>query len=104
MSGLLRGNTKPMSEIRCTSPICIVGTDGVRGRLFTPPESAQGLGQSWCPQCLKISSEMQFFSTQTAQMIRNIYRGYAETDLPKNIKLILEQFTREIIKQLNEEL
>jgi len=93
-----------MSEVRCSSPICIVTTGGVRGRMFTPDPKAIGMATRWCPQCIRISGQMQFFSHQTAEMVRNTYEEYINTDLPAEVKLILEQFTREIIKELGEEL
>lgn len=92
-----------MNEIRCSSPTCIV-QDGVKGRLFTPPKQAQGLAGSWCPQCIKLNGEVRFFTGQTANMIRNKYLEYHETNLPEEVKLILTQFTRELIQELGEEL
>lgn len=89
-----------MKMIRCSSPICIT-QDGVKGRMFEP---GTGLNEVWCEQCIKLSAEMNFYANQTATMIRTTYQEYIETDLPKEVKLILEQFTRELIKQLGEEL
>lgn len=89
--------------IRCTSPICIV-IDNVRGRTFVPRENAEGVAKTWCPECIQISNQLLFFSQKTAQMIRTVYKSYIDTELPKPVKLILEQFAREVIKNLNEEL
>ena len=89
--------------IRCTSPYCIVQNE-VRGRMFTPSDSADGLEKVYCPTCIKLGMQIQFYSTETANMIRNIYKTYANTQLPKEVKLILEQFTREIIANFGEEL
>lgn len=90
--------------MRCTSPVCIKDSEGIRGREFTPPEAAEGLTKIWCPECLKMSQTLLFYSKRTAEMIKNIYTQYDETDLPKEVKLILTQFTREILGELNEEL
>ncbi len=92
-----------MDEIRCKSPICIV-VNNVRGRMFTPPERAVGMSQVWCPDCIKISAQINFYAAQTANMIRGVYNSYIDTELPKEVKLILEQFVIEILKNLNEEL
>lgn len=93
-----------MSEVRCKSTFCIVNPEGIRGRMFTPPEGADGLAKIWCPNCVKIGKQLTFFSAQTAQMIRDTYKVYIATDLPKEVKLILEQFTMELVQQLGEEL
>lgn len=92
-----------MTEQHCTSSFCIV-KDGVRGRLFTPPEDAEGIAKVWCPQCIQLSTEINFFSHQTAIMIRKTYKQYMDTELPKEVKLFLEQYTRELIGLLGEEL
>lgn len=89
--------------MRCTSNFCIV-QEGVRGREFTPPEDAKGLSKVWCPHCITIGKQVTFFSSQTAQMVRETYNSYIDTNLPQNVKLILEQFSREVIQQLGEEL
>lgn len=47
---------------------------------------------------------MNFYANQTATMIRTVYQEYINTELPKEVKMILEQFTRELIKELGEEL
>lgn len=93
-----------MNEERCKSQFCIVGADGVRGRVFTPPENANGLAKLWCPGCLSIGKQITFFSSQTAEMIRNVYKSYDDTELPKEVKLILTQFATELVKNLGEEL
>lgn len=90
--------------MRCQSPICITNKDGIRGREFTPPQDAQGISAIWCDQCIKLYGELSFYSQQTADMIHGIYEEYNSTDLPNEVKLILEQFTREILTQLNSEL
>lgn len=90
--------------MRCISPICITDKEGVRGREFTPPEDAQGISANWCPQCIRLYGEISFYSQQTVNMIRSTYEEYKNTDLPKEVKLILEQFTRELLAQLNSEL
>lgn len=89
--------------MRCKSPFCVV-QDQVRGREFEPPKDAQGLASVWCPICVQLSAQIQYFSTETAQMIRGMYRAYTDTELPKEVKLILEQFARELIQMLGEEL
>lgn len=89
-------------QTRCSSPICIV-QNSVRGRLFTPPENAKGVNAIWCPECIKITGQMNFYAHQTAEMIRGVYNQYKDTDLPKNVKLILEQFVAELLRNLNEE-
>lgn len=86
--------------IRCSSPICIT-QDGTKGRLFEP---GKGINAHWCKECIKLSAEMNYYANQTATMIRTVYQEYIETDLPKEVKMILEQFTRELVKQLGEEL
>lgn len=90
--------------MRCKSPICIKDADGIRGREFTPSKDAQGISAIWCNQCIKLYGELSFYSQQTADMIHGIYEEYINTDLPSEVKLILEQFTREILTQLNSEL
>lgn len=87
--------------MRCKSPFCII-KDNIRGREFKP--SGTGLSEVWCPACIKLQGEVQFFSSQTADMIRNTYNEYIDTDLPKEVKLILEQFTIDLLQQLNSEL
>lgn len=91
-------------ETRCKSAFCIVGREGIRGRMFVPPKDSKGLAKIYCPQCLSIAKQLTFFSGQTAQMIRNVYKSYIDTELPKEVKLILEQFARELVEQLGEEL
>lgn len=93
-----------MNQVRCQSTFCVVNADQTRGRLFTIPENAEGITKIWCPSCLQISRQITFFSSQTADMIRQVYREYVQTNLPKEVILILEQFTREIIQQLGDEL
>jgi hypothetical protein len=90
--------------IRCTSPICITNKDQIKGREFEPPEKAEGLAKIWCPQCIQLSTQIQFFAGQTANMVRGIYQSYINTELPKEVKLILKQFALEILQQLGEEL
>lgn len=86
---------------RCKSPFCIV-KDNVRGREFEP--FGTGLSEVWCPSCIRLQTEMQFFSSQTADMIRNTYNEYISTELPNEVKLILEQFVLELMQQLGSEL
>lgn len=93
-----------MEEIRCKSTFCIVTPDSIRGRMFTPPEGGDPLTQVWCQHCIKIGKQLAFFSSRTAQMIRDTYKTYNDTNLPKEVKLILEQFSRELITNLGEEL
>lgn len=90
--------------MRCTSPICIINKEGIRGREFTPPEDAQGISANWCSPCIRLYGELSFYAQQTADMIRSTLEEYRNTDLPKEVLLILEQFTREILTQLNSEL
>jgi hypothetical protein len=89
---------------RCKSTFCITNPEGVRGREFTPPENAEGLAKIWCPDCVKIGKQLTFYASQTAQMIRNIYASYDNTELPKDAMLLVTQFAREIVKELGEEL
>lgn len=91
-------------ETRCKSPFCIVSEEGIRGRMFVPPKDGKGVAEIYCPVCLNIAKQMTFFSGQTAQMIRNVYKSYIDTELPKEVKLILEQFARELVELLGEEL
>ena len=90
-----------MNKIRCQSPICIT-IDNIRGRMFIPTE--KGIGKTWCTQCISTGEQMAFFTHETANMIRDIYRSYIDTSLPREVKLILEQFVREVVQKLNEEL
>lgn len=85
----------------CKSPFCIV-KDNIRGREFEP--FGTGLSEVWCAECIRLQGEVQFMANQTVDMIRTTYNEYIETDLPKEVKLILEQFTRDIIQQLGSEL
>lgn len=87
--------------MRCKSPFCIV-KDNVRGREFKP--FGTGLSEVWCSECIKLQSEVSFFSLQTIDMIRSTYGEYINTDLPKEVKLILEQFASDLCQQLNGEL
>lgn len=89
--------------MRCTSPFCIK-QDEIRGREFEKAESAEGLSTIWCPKCIELSAEIQFFSAQTATMVRDTYKSYIETNLPKEVKLILEQFAQELMRSFGEEL
>lgn len=93
-----------MQQLRCKSPICVPGPDGARGRMFTPPENAQGLENSWCANCIKVSNEIQFFSRQTAEMIRHKYQEMRVEDLPANVGNILTAFTRDILAEFGEDL
>lgn len=92
-----------MNQRHCKSPFCITA-DGIKGRIFTPPEEAQGLASIWCPTCVQLGKQVQFFSTQTAQMIRHKYEEYRPAELPQNVSAVLTQFAREIINELGEEL
>lgn len=92
-----------MSEVKCSSPICKTNADGSRGVMFTPGD-VDGIAKIWCPECIRTSTEIQFFTSNTAQMIRGVYKSYIDTELPREVKLILEQFAREIVQKLNEEL
>lgn len=87
--------------MRCKSTFCIV-KDNIRGREFEP--FGTGLSEVWCKECIKLQGEVSFFSSQTADMVRTTYNEYMETELPKEVKLILEQFTADIIRQLGGEL
>lgn len=89
---------------RCASPLCVTNPDGTKGREFTPPTNAQGVNLVWCPACLRTAQEMEFFTLQTAQMIRGVYKSYIDTELPKEVKLFLEQYTVEILRKLNQQL
>lgn len=89
---------------RCRSPFCITDEQGLKGREFEPPTNANGLATIWCPQCIKLGNEMHFFTTKTAEMIRTKYREYRVEDLPAAVAEMLTIFTREILKELGEEL
>jgi hypothetical protein len=73
------------------------------GREFTPKPGATGLEEAWCAPCIRMFGMIKFFTQETAAMIRNKYREYNDTALPKEVKLILTQFSREIIQELGEE-
>lgn len=88
-----------MSTAVCKSHFCAVQG----GREFEVPAGASGVEAQWCPMCLRVARQVQFFSQQTAAMIRNKYREYNETNLPKEVKLILTQFARELVNELGEE-
>jgi hypothetical protein len=72
--------------------------------MFTPAKDAQGIATQWCPECIKTGTQLQFYASTTAEMIRKTYRSYVTTNLPKEAKLILRQFVTELLKELNEEL
>jgi hypothetical protein len=94
-----------MSEpIRCKSPLCIKNEEGIRGRLFEPPKNAEGIATQWCSTCIKLSTQIQFFATQTIEMIRKRWSVYEKTELPKEVKLFMTQFCRELINELGGEL
>lgn len=88
--------------MRCLSPFCITNKDGVKGREFEPREDAKGVEETWCPSCVALTRQVQFFATQTAAMIRSKYQEYNDTNLPTNVKLILTQFARELITELGQ--
>lgn len=90
--------------MRCTSPICITNSEGIKGREFEPQPNSTDIAAKWCPECIKLYNQMMFYSNQTADMVRGIYQEYIDTDLPSEVKLILEQFAREIMTKLNQEL
>lgn len=90
-----------MSDKRCLSPFCETVVEGVRGAMFTPSE---GLGETWCPACVRTTKEIMFFTKMTVEMIDRTYKSYINTNLPKQVKLFLEQFTQEIVKNLGGEL
>jgi hypothetical protein len=89
--------------MRCQSNFCVV-KDGVRGREFTPKSDATGVASIWCPTCLMLNTQVTFMAGQTANMVRNIYQSYINTNLPNEVKLILEQFTLEVMRELGQEL
>lgn len=90
--------------IRCKSSFCITNPDGIKGRLFTPAEKAQGVAKIWCDNCMNLGKQLSFFANETANMIRRIYVSYEDTDLPKEVKLFLTAYTREIMDELGQEL
>lgn len=92
------------NQERCRSQFCIKGADGIRGRLFTPPETADSVAKVWCPNCMAVAKQITFFTGQTAEMIRVAYKAYMDTPLPDEVKLILTQFARELVENLGEEL
>lgn len=93
-----------MTEIRCKSPTCVINADQTRGRLFTPPKDSIGVESIWCPKCIEVVGHLQFYAQETADMIREKYKSYKDTNLPKEVKLFLEAYTREILKELSAEL
>jgi hypothetical protein len=93
-----------MEKQRCRSPYCITDEQGLKGRLFTPPPGAQGIGIEWCPACIAIGTQVKFFSGETAKMIRNKWREYEDTELPKEVKTFMRVFVSELCAELGEEL
>lgn len=93
-----------MEKKRCRSPYCITDNQGLKGRTFTPPPGAQGVSLDWCPACIAIGTQVKFFTSETTKMIRNKWRQYEETDLPREIKLFMRQFVVEICAEMGEEL
>lgn len=89
---------------RCRSPYCITGADGVKGRVFTPPENATGLSAIWCEHCVKIGSQLQFFAAETAGMIRRKYHEMRPDDLPVKERTLLTAFVRDLLLEFGEEL
>lgn len=89
---------------RCRSPFCITDIQGRKGREFEPSEGATGLAAIWCVHCIKLGTQIQFFSSQTAQMIRNKYQEYRIDDLPKSEATMITVFARDILSELGEEL
>lgn len=92
------------NQQHCKSQFCTKNSDGTRGKLFSPPDNAKGLAEVWCLDCMNIGRQITFFSSQTAQMIRTVYKSYNNTPLPESVKLILTQFARELVENLGEEL
>lgn len=90
--------------IKCSARFCTLNPDGTRGRTFTPPPNAQGVEAVWCSDCIKLANEVKFFTGQTANMIREKWRAYDDTNLPHNVKIFMEQFVKEILMELGEEL
>lgn len=89
--------------MKCQSSICIV-KDGVRGRTFEPPKGAKGVSEIWCPVCIMITQQIQFYAGETADMVRKVYNSYVSTELPKEVKLFLKAYTAEILQNLGKEL
>lgn len=92
------------NAVRCRSPFCNGTYDGLKGRLFIPPEGARNLSLIWCENCVKVGTEMKFFSQQTANMVREKFAEYRPEALPHNVRVVLTQFAREIVEMLGEEL
>lgn len=91
--------------MRCHSPFCsYINEEGIRGREFEPAKNAEGLALEWCMSCRIITEQMQFFSTQTVLMIRTTLKTYLNTPLPKENKLILEQFSNDLLRELGEKI
>lgn len=92
---------KTMEKTRCKSPYC-VEVDGLHGRYFTPQGKPGDLTYTWCPICIHTSRTVQFCAAQTAQMIRNKYAEYRPDALPPRVRVILQQFTNELLQELGE--
>lgn len=88
---------------RCSSPYCIE-VDGLKGRPFEVDEDTRDLSGMWCTNCIKLGNEIRLFSGLTIDMIRATYTEYADTNLPREVKLFMEQYTRELIGKLGGEL
>lgn len=88
---------------RCRSQFCVT-VNGLKGREFEPPKEAKDLSAIWCEPCIRIGTQLQFFSTQTANMIRNKFETYEDTALPNQVKLFMRQFVSELLLELGEKL
>lgn len=88
---------------RCKSPYC-VEVDGLKGRIFEAPEDDQTLEGIWCKECVKLYSEIRFFTDQTVAMLRRKYQEMRVEDLPDNIGNLLMAFVRDLLAELGEEL
>lgn len=87
--------------MKCQSPFCIV-QGGIRGREFEPVDTQNPLTSKWCPGCIKLQYQTRYIAHATADMIRQTYEEYRVNELPKDTRLVLEQFATDLIKQLGE--
>lgn len=85
---------------KCKSSFCAI----TGGREFEPYKSPDSLTEQWCSACIRLQRQTTYMAAATADMIRNIWQEYEHTNLPREVKLFLKQYTIEILKQLGAEL
>lgn len=61
-------------------------------------------GGQFCKPCLRLMYQVDYFTSQTAQMIRNKWREYSQTDLPREVKIFMRVFVEEILNEMNHSL